>query len=130
MTAEERVMRVVVVWPKPEDDGPVGLQDRAGELAEGRRGPDGSLRYETDVRVRPGRGGEALDFTGPHVHGAAGARFLYLSFRTADGSGWARRSKIMLPEAAPGEGTALRATLADVSGSRARLDATGWTVGR
>lgn len=120
-------MRIVVVWPKPEDDGTVGLQDRAGELIEGRRQPDGSLRYEADVRVRPGKGG-AFDFTGPHVHGSAGARFLYLSFRRADGSGWARRSKIMLPETAPGEGATLRATVVDVSGSRARLDATGWTA--
>ncbi|MEU0517552.1 DUF5990 family protein [Streptosporangium sp. NPDC006007] len=127
MTAGERTVRVVVVWPDPGGDGAVGLQDRSGGLAEGRRGPDGSLWYEADVRVRPGRGG-ALDFTGPHVHGPAGERFLYLSFRRADGSGWARRSKIMLPESAPGEGTTLRVTVVDASGSRARLDAAGWTV--
>lgn len=129
MTAGERTVRVVVVWPDPRDDGEVGLQDRSGGLVEGRREPDGSLRYEADVRVRPGRGGGALDFTGPHVHGPAGERFLYLSFRRPDGSGWARRSKIMLPESAPGEGATLRVTVVDASGSRARLDAAGWTVG-
>ena len=73
-----------------------GLQDKSGELLGGDAGPDGEESFELVATVR-----EAADGSGPpggaFVHGKPGARFLYLSFRAADG-GWMRRTKIALPD--------------------------------
>ncbi|SHF86358.1 DUF5990 family protein [Streptoalloteichus hindustanus] len=126
MTTDERTVRVEVVWREPVDEGEVGLQDKSGELVAGTPQSDGSVRYEVDVPVRPRRGGGGLDFAGPHVHGSAGERFLYLSFRRPGEAAWFRRSKILLPESAPESAATLRATVVDVSGSRAGLDPAGW----
>lgn len=122
----ERTVRVVLDWADPVECDAVGLQDKSGELVPGEPRPDGALRYEAEMKVKPGKGG--LDFSGAHVHGTAGERFLYLSFRQPDGSGWARRSKIMLPRSAPDHGEVMRARVIDASTSRAKLDGAGWIV--
>jgi hypothetical protein len=60
-----------------------GLQDRSERLTPGEEGQD------------PATGGAR--FHSPFVHGPAGARFLYLSWRYADGRPeWVRRQKIPL----------------------------------
>lgn len=143
MTAagHDRILRILLTCPAPTGDAGnpagVGLQDKSGELLPGRELPDATTRYEVDVKLRTasaGKGagahGEALDFSGPFVHGTRGERFLYLSRRDPDGPGWARRCKIMLPETAPADGDSLSATLTDTSTSRARLSPDGWTVGK
>ncbi|MEU7137687.1 DUF5990 family protein [Streptomyces sp. NPDC046261] len=141
MTAagDDRTLRILLTLPAPPRDagttGDVGLQDKSGELLPGRVLPDATTRYEVDVKLRAagagkGAGGEALDFSGPFVHGTRGARFLYLSTRDPHGPGWARRCKIMLPGSAPADGHSLAATVTDTSTSRARLSADGWTVGK
>ncbi|MEU6189624.1 DUF5990 family protein [Nocardia sp. NPDC047038] len=122
-----RVLRVELYCSDGRVADTAGLQDKSGELTSGERDGEG-VRYAAKLDVRAGREGDP-DFSGPFVHGTPGQRFLYLSTPNPDGSGWLRRCKIMLPPSAPARGTRLRATLVDVSSTRARLDSAGWRPG-
>ncbi|MFI9722913.1 DUF5990 family protein [Streptomyces sp. NPDC052396] len=120
-------VRILLTAPDlPGDGGESGLQDKTGALLPGRPGPGATTRYELDVPLRTASG--TTDFSGPYVHGTRGERFLYLGRRDPSGTGWARRCKVMLPAAAPADGS-LSATVTDVSASRARLTDDGWKAG-
>lgn len=75
-----------------------GLQDKQRVVHAGRRQADGSIHYALDVRVTSRRGTDAPRFSGPLVHGAAAAPFLYLGWRRKEpaDSPWLRRLKIPL----------------------------------
>ncbi|MCB5909691.1 DUF5990 family protein [Streptomyces pinistramenti] len=128
----ESTLRAVVTWAEPTE-GPagVGLQDTSGGLAEGVSAPDGSVRYEVDLTLRERKvsGVQRVDFGGPFVHGPAGERFLYLSFRGSGEEPWYRRSKIILPAVDEVAGKKeIHATVADAGRSRAVLDGDGWSA--
>lgn len=73
-----------------------GLQDKSGQLLDGAPGPGGAESFRCVATVRQAADGAGPP-GGPYVHGKPGARFLYLSFRGADGD-WMRRTKIALPD--------------------------------
>lgn len=73
-----------------------GMQDRSGNLLPGQPMPDGSQRFLCSVVVTEMEGGQPPDFTGEFVHGARGARFLYLSLQRLEDGAWERRLKIPL----------------------------------
>lgn len=104
-----------------------GLQDKAGSLQPGTREPDGTLRFEADIRVVRARDG-AIRLHGPIVHGAAGTPFLYLSCRAADAPAapWIFRLKVPLT----GVGAAnplLQARVRAPGGGSVSLIGGGWT---
>jgi len=71
------------------------------------------------------------DFGGPFVHGPAGARFLYLSWRPRGGV-WIRRFKIPLApmsweQIAAGQAGALAARVSAASSGTVALLGAGWT---
>jgi hypothetical protein len=111
-----------------------GLQDKAQTLQPGDPQADGSLIFNCAVAVRPRQGDAPPDFSGPHVHGPKGDRFLYLSLRGDDGN-WVRRIKIPLNlitwpqigQVQGGQGHRLSATVSGLRAARADLPA-GWMV--
>lgn len=74
-----------------------GLQDKAGDLQPGLTLPDGSRRFEGQIRATRGPDG-MLRLRGPIVHGTATTPFLYLSCRPASppGQPWIFRLKVPL----------------------------------
>src|SRR5688500_4709479 len=72
-----------------------GLQDKQQTLYPGELQPNGALCFGCEVTVKPHTTTGAPDFSGPFVHGPAGARFLYLSWRSSAGT-WIKRFKIPL----------------------------------
>lgn len=73
-----------------------GLQDKSGRLLDGAPGKEGEELFRCIATVPQAADGAGPP-GGPYVHGKSGARFLYLSFRGADGD-WMRRTKIALPD--------------------------------
>ncbi len=61
-----------------------GLQDKKGNLQPGLSLADGRLCFTGEVAVTRKTGDP--DFGGPFVHGTPNERFLYLTYRTADGN--------------------------------------------
>lgn len=70
-----------------------GLQDKAGVLHLGAADPDGAVIFDLSPQVKPGEASTPV-FLGPFAHGRADDRFLYLSWRNAEGN-YARR--LILP---------------------------------
>ncbi|MBA2719052.1 MAG: hypothetical protein H0U52_07425 [Chloroflexi bacterium] len=115
-----------------------GLQDKAGDLQPGLTLPDGSLRFEGQVRATPGPDG-MLRLRGPIVHGTAIAPFLYLSCRSASppGQPWIFRLKVPLARIdarALGRdrdagAVTLEARIRATSGGSVPLLGSGWTRG-
>ncbi|MCA0452457.1 MAG: DUF5990 family protein [Chloroflexi bacterium] len=70
-----------------------GLQDKQGALDIGQPQPDGSRLFTCTIEGKTS--GSDVDFSGSHVQGAKGARFLYLSW-AYDTGGWVQRIKIPL----------------------------------
>ena len=109
-----------------------GLQDKQQALHPGALLPDGALRFVCEVTVKPLTKTYAPDFGGPFVHGATGARFLYLGWRPPGGV-WIKRFKIPLApisweQIAAGPAIALAARINTMrSGTVALLDG-GWAV--
>jgi hypothetical protein len=111
-----------------------GLQDKAGDLQPGLTLPDGSLRFEGQVRAIAGADGR-LRLRGPIVHGTATAPFLYLSCRPAapPGQPWIFRLKVPLARIdvrALGRGAGpvtLEARIRATSGGSVPLIGNGWT---
>jgi hypothetical protein len=71
-----------------------GLQDKDEVLLLGRPDADGLVLFDISVEVRSQGGGAPL-FLGPLTHGSPASRFLYLSWRNADGA-YAMRFKLPL----------------------------------
>jgi len=71
-----------------------GVQDKAEALQRGEIGPDGGVRFDLRVEVKPEEAGAPV-FVGPFAHGPAGGRFLYLSWRNREGA-YAQRFKLPL----------------------------------
>ena len=120
--------------PATHDGHPAefGLQDKQQALSPGALMPDGALRFECEVGMKPSAADGAPDWGGAYVHGPAGARFLYLSWRQVDGA-WFKRFKIPLAPmsweqvaAAQAGALAVRVSAAR-SGTVAPLGA-GWVV--
>jgi hypothetical protein len=70
-----------------------GLQDKKGILDDGVKQIDGTRLFTCEVTPR--LNGDDVDFSGPHIQGVKGGRFLYLSW-AYDAGGWVRRIKIPL----------------------------------
>jgi hypothetical protein len=73
-----------------------GLQDARQVLHPGDLLPDGGLRFELDVTVKPRAATGAPAFSGPFVHGPAIGRFLYLGWRRIGAPNYIRRYKVPL----------------------------------
>lgn len=142
MSTPERPVRLRLICEEPPPTSragvPVefGLQDKAGDLQPGLTLPDGSLRFEGQVRAVAGSD-RWLHFRGPIVHGSATDPFLYLSCRAASppGQPWIFRLKVPLARIDPrvlgrGGGTApvtLEARVRATSGGSVSLLGDGWT---
>lgn len=71
-----------------------GLQDKSGDLAQGRTMPDGTLVFDCPMTISDD---DPPRFSGTYVHGTPGDRFVYLSYRhTEDSAGWIKRIKVSL----------------------------------
>ena len=80
------------IWtPAP---GAFGLQDKAGALHAGTPGDAGATVFDFALQVKPHASG-ALVLAGEFAHGPPAARFLYLGWRSIDGS-FAQRLKLPL----------------------------------
>jgi hypothetical protein len=142
MPTPERSVRLLLICEEPPPTSragaPVefGLQDKAGDLQPGLKLPDGSLRFEGQVRAIAGSDGR-LRLRGPIVHGTATAPFLYLSCRPASPAGqpWIFRLKVPLARIdarALGRGSSvepvtLQARIRATSGGSVPLIGNGWT---
>lgn len=110
-----------------------GLQDKQGDLQSGQPRSDGALVYECEVKASQNEKGKP-NFTGGYTHGTPDERFLYISVRQAYGSGWLRRSKIMLGsitwemvETAGVSNTPIEITVDGIAAGRAKV-VRGWQV--
>jgi len=81
--------------PNVWDGGPeqFGMQDKANLLYPGKTERDGRVVFEVSLPVKPG--GSAPVFLGDFAHGPPKERFLYLSWRNANGA-YAQRLKLPL----------------------------------
>jgi hypothetical protein len=123
--------RLICVNP-PSDSGAVrfGLQDKKGNLLTGTKQADGSLLYEFELTLKPGKD-SAADFSGAYVQGTPGTRFLYLSLGNVPS--WIKRIKVPLSsigwdqiEAA--QGRALEASVDGRGAATVKLLGDGWVV--
>lgn len=80
------------VWDGGAKD--FGVQDKANVLYPGKTGRDGSIVFEVELPVKPGKGPEPV-FLGDFAHGPPKERFLYLSWRNSNGA-YAQRLKLPL----------------------------------
>lgn len=95
MSSETTILLRVVVDHAPAGTGTFfGLQDKAGQVAEGVAGPGDRRTYQTRVRVT--MIGSLLNFLGPFTHGPKANRHLYLSHGRSGGEGWIKRIKLPL----------------------------------
>ena len=79
-------------WSGGERD--FGLQDKDEILHPGTPDQDGRITFNVPVDVKYNTGGEPV-FSGPFTHGPPANRFLYLSWRNANGT-YAMRFKLPL----------------------------------
>ncbi|WP_146232220.1 DUF5990 family protein [Pseudomonas mosselii] len=102
--------------PEFEEAAEVGLQDKEKVVHRGVRRQDGTHEFTCEVQVRPKADGQ-IDFAGPFVHGAAKARFIYLSWKRAEPYEIPFVQRVKVP---------LAFTAADLSGrTEARADISG-----
>jgi Family of unknown function (DUF5990) len=80
------------VWDGGAKD--FGLQDKANVLHLGKTGRDGRIVFEVSLAVKPENTGNPV-FLGGFAHGPPKERFLYLSWRNANGA-YAQRLKLPL----------------------------------
>jgi hypothetical protein len=129
-------LQITCVAPPPADSEgqptEFGVQDKQQALRSGIVQPDGALVFSCEVNVKPRAGSGAPDYSGPLVHGPAGARFLYLGWRPIGGA-WIKRFKIPLAPISWEQLAAARAgvLIAQVSAARSgtvALLGEGWVV--
>jgi hypothetical protein len=131
-TSRERIVRVELICETPPraPDTEFGLQDTAGGLRRGVDEPDGSLRFEGEIRAVTLPDG-TVTLRGDIVHGPPGGRFLYLACRavgTASGQ-WIFRMKVPLA-GADTNGPAVEARVRASRGGSVPLLGSGWTASR
>jgi hypothetical protein len=80
------------VWDGSATD--FGLQDKANVLHLGKTERDGRVVFEVDLAVKPEKSAKPV-FLGDFAHGPPKERFLYLSWRNANGA-YAQRLKLQL----------------------------------
>jgi hypothetical protein len=80
------------VWDGGAED--FGLQDKENVLHFGRAEPGGQVVFDVAISVRPDRAARPV-FLGDFAHGPPKERFLYLSWRNANGA-YAQRLKLPL----------------------------------
>jgi Family of unknown function (DUF5990) len=128
-TPPERTIRLRLTCEEPPASPGIefGLQDRSGALQPGMTEPDGSLRFEADIRAVALEDG-TLSLRGLIVHGPPTARFLYLSCRTATGrdAPWIFRLKVPLA-GIDGVADAVEARVRASGGGTVALLGSGWT---
>lgn len=129
-------LRVVCLRPPPDTFAGLttrfGLQDKKGILDNGIQGADGSRSYLCDIRAKLVNG--KPDFSGPHVQGKPGERFLYLSWAYAVGR-WVQRIKIPLAaitweqiEQVASDTTVLQAIIEDGTAAATVRPKEGWVA--
>src|SRR5829696_8271380 len=95
---EQRIRLALVCEAPPAVAGTeFGLQDKSGGLKRGVPEPDGSLRFDGEIRAVTLPDG-AVNLRGEIVHGPSSGRFLYLSCRPIGGASghWIFRLKVPL----------------------------------
>jgi hypothetical protein len=98
--AKQETLRLRIVYdgtpPNTWDGGAkdFGVQDKADVLHFGKAAPDGHIVFDIVVDVKPERTGKPV-FLGDFAHGPPRERFLYLSWRNANGA-YAQRLKLPL----------------------------------
>ena len=96
--AERTIQLSLICEAPPVSPGiEFGLQDKSGALTPGVSDPDGSLRFDAEIRAVTLDDG-TVRLRGPIVHGPPSAPFLYLSCRAATDadSPWIFRLKVPL----------------------------------
>jgi hypothetical protein len=125
----ERSIRLVLICEAPPVSPGVefGLQDKSGNLERGVSEPDGSLRFEADIRAVTLDDG-TVTLRGPIVHGPPAARFLYLSCRDASrrDQDWLFRLKVPLA-GIDGDADAVKGRVRASRGGTVALLPPGWT---
>jgi hypothetical protein len=111
----------------------IGLQDKQQAVHAGKAGPDGAWRFQCSVAVKGSDAADPPAFSGPFVHGTPGARFLYLSWKRADGGAapWVQRVKIPLSGISWELVQSGQVLEADITGRKPHASETiAWTAGR
>ena len=92
-------LRLICLEPPLVEGADFGLQDRQRGIDQGRRQAEGPIVYEFAVTVSRQREGDALRFSGNHVHGSTAVPFVYLSLKRPGehAEPWIRRIKVPLP---------------------------------
>jgi hypothetical protein len=127
--AAEHTIRFSLICEAPPTSPGIdfGIQDKFGALAPGKPEPDGSLRFDGEMRaVIIGDG--TVRLRGSLVHGPPNGRFLYLSCRAAgrSNSPWLFRLKVPLV-AIDGGATWVWARIRGSKGGTVPLLGSGWT---
>src|ERR1700733_11917194 len=73
-----------------------GLQDIKGNVVVGIQQPDGGLRFDFSLKVKPGKAPEHRVFTGLYASGPVTDRFVYLSWWAIERGDWINRVKARL----------------------------------
>ncbi len=126
-----RPFQIALIVAEPPDSalGEFGIQDRNQSLHAGKP-VEGGLELRCTIEALFGQ--ESVDYRGQFVHGPVGDRFVYLALRRPDGT-WVRRMKVRLggitrEQIDATKGAKLRATIARLDSSRAKLQTEDWAV--
>ena len=98
----EKEVTLRIVLEKPTAGVEFGIQQGRGsdyQTIQKQRSKGKDLRFEFEVRVRPGGNAVAPNFLGPFVQGPSDGRFIYIDIGTYAGqteTSWSRRLKIPL----------------------------------
>jgi hypothetical protein len=120
-------LRLICEAPPTAPGLEFGLQDSSGAVEPGVPEPDGSLRFDAELRAVTTADGDTR-LRGPIVHGPTGARFLYLSCRSraTPNAPWIFRLKVPLKDLDPAE-AAVQARVRTSGGGTVPLLGRGWT---
>lgn len=74
----------------------LGIQHGKEEIRPGEEAPEGTLRFECEVRVQRKPATGRPNFLGPWVHGPPDARFLYLVWEAQEDGVWRRLGRMKI----------------------------------
>ena len=94
MSDEQHTVHVVILCHDAPDNPHFGLQDKAQQLYPGSTQPDGTVKFECQLRAERSSEGKP-NFLGAFAHGTPADRFLYLTLQDS-GQQIIRRTKIKL----------------------------------